>query len=154
MIEVPKFMQRNIPIKYDDPGLIPFRAHPSDAGADLFTATSVTIDPGDMCMIDTGVSLKIPMGYVGLVFNRSNQGKKRVQLANGVAVIDADYRGSIKVLLINNGSDPYSVIRFETRIAQLIIMPIVLGQFKQWTEEEGEWNDTARGLGGFGSTGI
>ena len=152
MSEIPKFMNVGVQVKLDDPKLMPYRAHPSDAGADLFTATSVTIYPQDQQMVDTGVAVKIPLGHVGLVFNRSSQGKKRVQIANGTGVIDSDYRGTIKVLLVNNGLDPYHIIKYETRIAQLVIVPILLGDFIKWTDTTEAWNDTVRGEGGFGST--
>ena len=105
-------------------------------------------------MVDTGVAIKIPMGYAGFIFNRSSQGKHRVQIANGTGIIDSDYRGNLKVILINNGVDPYNIIKYETRIAQLVIMPIMLGEFEPWhINDGGLWNDTERGTGGFGSTG-
>lgn len=147
-------MQRVVETKLADPKLAPYRAHPSDAGADLFTATSTVIAPGEQQMIDTGVAVKIPLGYVGLVFNRSSQGKLNVQIANGTGVIDSDYRGNIKVLLRNNSNVDYRIIKFETRIAQLTIVPVVLATFEKWEGSEDGWNDTERGSGGFGSTGV
>lgn len=152
---IPRFMQVPVDIKLDDPKLMPVRAHPSDAGADLFSKTDVQIYPGEMKLIDTGVSVKIPLGHAGLVFNRSSQGKIKVQIANGTGVIDSDYRGNIKVLLVNNGEDPYTISAFLTRIAQLVIVPVVLAQFRVFDESIiGRWDDTSRGTGGFGSTGV
>ena len=139
-------------IKLDDPRAMPLRAHPTDAGADLFIIFSKIVYPNDQHMFDTGVSVKIPPGYVGMVFNRSSQGKVRVQIANGTGIIDSDYRGNIKVILINNGHEPYEVHKFATRIAQLVIVPILLPEVK--VVDEANWNDTERGLGGFGSTGV
>ena len=151
---LPKYMQRILEVKLDDPRAKPLRAHPSDAGADLFSMEEVSIYPGDQKMIDTGVAIKIPLGYVGLIFNRSSQGKVGVQITNGTGVIDSDYRGNLKVLLKNNGEDPYFISPLATRIAQLVIMPVVLAGFCEYpgTTEE-SWHDTARGTGGFGSTG-
>jgi dUTP pyrophosphatase len=143
-----------IKIKLDDPKLAPYRAHASDAGADLFSKETHCIYPDDQVMVDTGVSIKIPVGYVGLVFNRSSQGKLRVQIANGTGVIDAGYRGNIKVLLINNGLNPYNIIKYETRIAQIVIIPVVLEPFEKWDVSQELWDDTERGTGGFGSTGT
>lgn len=152
---IPRFMQVPVDIKLDDPKLMPVRAHPSDAGADLFSKQSLDIYPGELKMVDTGVSVKIPLGHVGLVFNRSSQGKIKVQIANGTGVIDSDYRGNIKVLLANNGDDPYKVVEFSTRIAQLVIVPVVLAEFRVFDPSVmGLWEDTKRGTGGFGSTGT
>lgn len=139
-------------IKLDDPMAMPLRAHPTDAGADLFSVDTKIVYPKDQHMFDTGVSVKIPIGHVGMVFNRSSQGKVRVQIANGTGIIDSDYRGNIKVILINNGTDPYEVNKFATRIAQLVIVPIWIPKFEEVNEDD--WNDTDRGTGGFGSSGV
>lgn len=148
---IPKFYNTNIWVKTEDPNCMPNRAHLTDAGADLVCTENVTIYPGDKKLLDTGVAIQVPVGYVGLVFNRSSQGKIEVQLANAVGVIDSDYRGNIKVLLKNNGENPYVVKEFDTRIAQLVIVPIVLAIFKEYTGSD--WDNTERGAGGFGSTG-
>lgn len=139
-------------IKTDDYRAVPVRAHPTDAGADLFSSNEVAIYPGDTQLIDTGVAVKIPVGYVGLVYNRSSQGKIHVSIPHAVGVIDSDYRGNIKVLLQNNGEDPYFIYRYSTRIAQLVVAPIVLVEFKGWDATSSAWDDTERGQGGFGST--
>lgn len=139
-------------IKCEDKRCMPNRAHLTDAGADLVSVDTVSIYPGEQKMVDTGVAIKIPVGYVGLVFNRSSQGKVGIQIANGTGIIDSDYRGNIKVLLKNTGEDPYFIYPYSVRIAQLVITPIVLAQFEEWDDESG-WDDTARGTGGFGSTG-
>jgi dUTP pyrophosphatase len=103
-------------------------------------------------IIGLSVAVKIPHGYMGLVFNRSSQGKIHVTIPHSVGVIDSDYRGNIKVLLQNNGEDPYFISRYTTRIAQLVVVPIALVEFESWDAIE-SWEDTARGQGGFGSTG-
>ena len=139
-------------VKTDDVRAMPFRAHPTDAGADLFSNQEIQLYPGETKLVDTGIAVKIPEGYVGLVFNRSSQGKIHVSIPHAVGVIDADYRGNIKVLLQNNGEDPYFISRYTTRIAQLVIEPVMLAEFQSWNATEA-WDDTSRGAGGFGSTG-
>ena len=125
---------------------LPQRANPTDAGADLKSTENLIISPGEQAMVDCGVAVKIPVGYAGLVFNRSSQGKHGISIPHGVGVIDSDYRGNIKVILRNNSDVPYTISR-GNRIAQLVIVPIMLADFKDI------WNDTERGSGGFGSTG-
>jgi dUTP pyrophosphatase len=149
-IDIP-YRDLTIPVKLDFPECMPKRAHPTDAGADLFSVLSFGLMPDTKFLLDTGVAIKIPIGYVGLVVPRSSMGKVRVSIANTVGVIDSDYRGTIKVFLLNEGTEMFYVQAFETRIAQLIIMPIVLDEFTVHTEEN--WYDTKRGTGGFGSTG-
>lgn len=150
-MRVPEYMQREVQMKLSDNAIVPERAHPSDAGADLRSIENATIEVGQMRLIDTGVALKIPVGYVGLVYARSSMGKIRVTLANGTGVIDSDYRGNIKVMLLNEGMDPYKIIARETKIAQIVIVPIMLAKFVPF---ENSWDDTVRGTGGFGSTGA
>lgn len=126
---------------------LPQRQHRTDAGADLFAAETLELFPGEQKLIDTGVAVKIPSGYAGFVFNRSSQGKLGITIPHSVGVIDSDYRGNIRVILKNNGTDPYKIAAGQTRIAQLVIMPVLLADFVDC------WNDTERGIGGFGSTG-
>ena len=125
---------------------LPKRAHPTDAGADLFSYEDHEIYPEEQKLVDTGIAIKIPEGYAGFIFNRSSQGKKGITIPHSVGVIDSDYRGNLKVLLKNIGEDPYKISAGD-RIAQLVIMPVLLPEFKDI------WNDTQRGTGGFGSTG-
>ena len=125
---------------------LPKRAHRTDAGADLFSYEECEIYPGEQKLVDTGIAIKIPEGYGGFIFNRSSQGKKGITIPHSVGVIDSDYRGNLKVLLKNIGEDPYKILVGD-RIAQLVIQPVQLVDFKDI------WNDTARGTGGFGSTG-
>lgn len=140
-------------IKLSDPRSMPARAHEGDAGADLTSTTSLTLEPGQSYLFDTGVSVAIPHGQVGLVFNRSSQGKIKVQLNNAVGVIDAQYRGNVKVLLTNNGENDYVVEAFKTKIAQLVVMPVSLVDFEEFSGTDDQWVNTSRGTGGFGSTG-
>jgi dUTP pyrophosphatase len=149
-MRVPEYMNREVEVKLTSPEMMPVRAHPSDAGADLMSMSGDTLYPAYTNMYDTGVAIKIPVGYVGLVFSRSGQGKIGVSLPNSVGVIDSDYRGNIKVMLINNGDKPYIIEAKNTKIAQLVIVPIMLAKF---ITHESTWDDTVRGTGGFGSTG-
>jgi dUTP pyrophosphatase len=140
-------VRQKIDCKVEDKMYLPRRANPTDAGADLMSTETLEIYPGDQKLVGTGVATKIPEGYAGFVFNRSSQGKKGITIPHSVGVIDADYRGEIKVLLKNIGEDPYKIERGD-RIAQLVIMPVLLPEFVDI------WNDTQRGTGGFGSTGT
>jgi dUTP pyrophosphatase len=126
---------------------MPQRQHPTDAGADLLCTEDYELRPEEQKLFDTGVAVKIPPGFAGFVFNRSSQGKTGIIIPHSVGNIDGDYRGNIKVILKNIGWVPYKIIAGETRIAQLVIMPVVLANFVDF------WNDTKRGTGGFGSTG-
>jgi dUTP pyrophosphatase len=125
---------------------LPERAHPTDAGADLFALESHEIYPGEQKLVDTGVAVKIPPGFAGFIFNRSSQGRRGITIPHSVGVIDADYRGNLKVVLKNISEDPY-LIQAGDRIAQLVIQRVELPAFRD------SWNDTQRGTGGFGSTG-
>lgn len=141
-----------VEIKLDNEDCLPVRAHQWDAGMDLKATTSLSIPPGAMRVVDTGVSIKIPLGYVGLVFSRSSMGKVSVTLANSVGVIDESYRGNIKVMILNH-SDLYYEIKKGDRISQLVITPVLIPDLLIRVGEVEGWNDTARGEGGFGSTG-
>lgn len=145
-------IRKTLQCKLEPGAQIPQRAHDTDAGADLFAwfPQSETqwceIYPGEQKLVDTGVAVKIPEGFAGFVYNRSSQGKKGITIPHSVGVIDADYRGNIKVILKNLGEDPYT-IKAGDRIAQLVIQQVELVEFRD------VWNDTQRGTGGFGSTG-
>lgn len=145
MVEI----KQELPCLVDDKAFLPQRAHANDAGADLMACIDETIElyPGEQKLIGTGVAIKIPVGYGGFIFNRSSQGKRGITIPHSVGVIDTDYRGEIKVLLKNISEDVYKIERGD-RIAQLVIMPVLLVDFID------TWNDTERGTGGFGSTGT
>lgn len=120
------------------------------AGADLYSTEEKTaIPPHKTVFIGTGLAMEIPQGYVGLIFARSGLACKRsLAPANKVGVIDADYRGEIKVAL-HNHSDEEQIIEEGERVAQLTILPYITAQY----EEVETLEDTVRGAGGFGSTG-
>lgn len=121
------------------------------AGADLSACLDepVTIQPGQTAFLPTGLAIAVPRGYAGLVFARSGLGCKRgLAPANKVGVIDADYRGQVHVALLNHSGEPQSIYPGD-RIAQLLIIPVLTPEM----EEVAELDETARGEGGFGSTG-
>lgn len=146
-------MTYGVPIKKLDPAAkIPTYGSECAAGADLYALlpSPLTVAPGETVLVHTGIALALPVGTVGLIFARSGLATKRgLAPANKVGVIDADYRGEIMVALHNHGSDPATIEPYE-RIAQLAIVPYVTASFLP-TEE---LDDTARGVGGFGSTGA
>lgn len=121
------------------------------AGADLYCAEEheISVCSGQKCSIGTGISMEIPEGYVGLVFARSGLAcKNGLRLCNSVGVIDADYRGEIKVVL-HNDSEYVREIKPGERVAQMIVMPYPKVSFI----EAEELSDTVRGESGFGGTG-
>lgn len=131
-------------------GTPPQYAHPGDAGADLVAAQGATLKPGERATIPTGVSIALPDGFVAFVMPRSGLAAKHgVGLVNSPGTIDAGYRGEISVVLINTDSTSSFVIEAGDRIAQLVIQPVVRARFVPVTELPG----SARGAGGFGSTG-
>lgn len=139
-------------IKVSSVHCVPSRANPTDAGLDLRAIEDYTLKPNIPTMVDCGISVKIPPGHVGLLFSRSGFAKRNVTLANSVGVIDSDYRGPIKAALVNRGTEE-QYIEAGDKVAQLVIVPIVLPQIVISTETEEQWLDTSRGAGGFGSTG-
>lgn len=133
-----------------DPDLpLPGYAHPGDAGLDLHAADTTTLQPGHRALIPCGIAVAIPDGHVGLVHPRSGLAVDHgLTVLNAPGTIDAGYRGELKVLLINHGADPVEV-RHGQRIAQLLILPVVAVDVR----EVDRLGTTARGAGGFGSTG-
>ena len=136
--------------KLDERAKLPTYGTVDSAGADLYAVldNELSIEPGETKVIPTGLSMAIPKGYVGLIYARSSLGtKKGLAPANKVGVIDADYRGEVKVVLFNQSNET-QIISPEERIAQIIITPYVKVDF----EEVNELSETKRGNGGFGST--
>lgn len=127
----------------------PGRAHAGDAGVDLRARISVVLAPGERALVPTGIAVAIPDGYAGLVVPRSGLAVRAgIGVVNAPGLIDAGYRGEVGVVLINHGGDPVEIERGE-RIAQLVVVPVVVGEFV----EVDELPASARGAGGFGSTG-
>ena len=138
-------------IKRLDPGLpVPGRAHPGDAGADLLAAEDVELAPGARAAVPTGVAIALPDGYAGFVHPRSGLAARHgVTIVNAPGTVDAGYRGEIKVTLLNTDAD--TPVRFQRgdRIAQLVIQRVEYPVFLEVDTLPG----SARGDGGFGSTG-
>jgi dUTP pyrophosphatase len=134
-----------------DPGLpVPERAHPGDAGADLFAAADVELAPGQRAVVPTGVAIALPHGYAAFVHPRSGLASRYgVTIVNAPGTVDAGYRGEIRVTLLNTDAD--TPVRFQRgdRIAQLVVQRVEYPVFHEVERLPG----SARGDGGFGSTG-
>ena len=129
---------------------LPSRAHDGDAGLDLYAAVSATIDPGERATVATGIAIEVPAGHAGLVLPRSGLAARHgVALVNAPGLIDAGYRGEIKVLLLNTDRTEPFEISVGDRIAQLVLTPVAEAD----TVEVAELAGSARGEGGFGSSG-
>ncbi|GAB2859423.1 dUTP diphosphatase [Actinoallomurus bryophytorum] len=144
-------MTVDILIQRLDPGLpAPTYAHPGDAGADLVAAEDVELAPGERVMVPTGIALALPDGYAAFVHPRSGLAARLgVTIVNAPGTVDAGYRGEIKVTLLN--TDIRSTVRLQRgdRIAQLVIQRVERAVFHEVETLPG----SARGDGGFGSTG-
>jgi dUTP pyrophosphatase len=128
---------------------LPAYATAGAAGMDVVSAEDVTISPGGRHAVATGLALAIPPGFEIQVRPRSGLALKHgVTVPNAPGTIDSDYRGELKVILINHGSEPFAIRRGD-RVAQLVLAPVVRAS---WLEVA-ELDETARGAGGFGSTG-
>jgi dUTP pyrophosphatase len=136
--------------KLKDNAVIPTRAHPGDAGLDLYSTEIAHLGPGERWSVGTGIALEIPEGHAGLVLPRSGLAREHgIALVNAPGLIDAGYRGEVRVLLLN--TDPAETVRIEAgaRIAQLVVTPVAIAAPVEVTE----LSDSARGEGGFGSSG-
>ena len=141
-----------LPIKRLDPDLpLPSYAHLGDAGLDLYAAEDAELPPGHRALVPTGIAVAIPEGYAGFVQPRSGLALKRgLSIVNTPGLIDSHYRGEISVIAVN--LDPAEAIRIARgeKIAQLVIQRVERVDLI----EADELDDTARGEGGFGSTGV
>jgi len=128
---------------------LPAYATAGAAGMDVVSAEDVVIAPGARHPVATGLALAIPQGIEIQVRPRSGLALKHgITVPNTPGTIDSDYRGELKVLLINHGTEPFAIARGD-RVAQLVLAPVVQAAW----EEVDELDETARGAGGFGSTG-
>ena len=137
--------------KLNENAILPAYGSAEAAGADLYACLDapVEIAPGETAWISTGIALEVPKGCAGLVYARSSLGAKRgLAPANKVGVIDSDYRGEIRVVLLNHSKQTQTVAPGE-RVAQFLITPVLTPAYT----EVAELSDTDRGAGGFGSTG-
>jgi dUTP pyrophosphatase len=140
-----------LPVKRLDPDLpIPGYARAGDAGLDLLAAEDVEIPPGRRTAIPTGIAVAIPKGYAGFVHARSGRAlREGLALVNAPGLIDAGYRGEIRVIVVNLDSTEPIYVKRGDKIAQLVIQPV---EFAQLVEMD-ELPESQRGEGGFGSTG-
>jgi len=135
-----------------DPDLpLPGYAHVGDAGLDLYAASEITLSPGHRALIRTGVAVAIPEGYAGFVQPRSGRAlRDGLSVVNTPGLIDSHYRGEIQVIAINLDPETPLTVRFGDKVAQLVIQRV---ERCELVEVE-QLDSTARGEGGFGSTGT
>ncbi|MEE4315863.1 dUTP diphosphatase [Erythrobacter dokdonensis] len=128
---------------------LPAYATSGAAGMDVVSAEDVTLAPGARHAVATGLALAIPQGYEVQVRPRSGLALKHgITVPNTPGTIDSDYRGELKVILVNHGAEPFAIARGD-RVAQLVLAPVVQAAW----DEVAELDATERGDGGFGSTG-
>jgi dUTP pyrophosphatase len=129
---------------------MPTRATSGDAGLDLYASEAARLEPGTRASVGTGIAIEIPGGHAGLVLPRSGWAAKHgISLVNAPGLIDAGYRGEVRVLLLNTDRDEAFEIGEGDRIAQLLVVP-----FASLDPVESErLGESERGVGGFGSTG-
>lgn len=128
---------------------LPAYATHGAAGMDVLAAEDVTLTPGARHAVATGLALAIPAGFEIQVRPRSGLALKHgISVPNTPGTVDSDYRGELKVILINHGAEPFAIRRGD-RVAQLVLAPVVQASW----EEVADLDETARGAGGFGSTG-
>lgn len=131
---------------------LPKYATPGSAGMDLYAAVGedVILAPGEVRLISTGIRIAIPVGFEGQIRPRSGLALRNgITMLNSPGTIDSDYRGTVAVIAINHGKEPFTVRRGE-RIAQLVICPVARAEW----ELVGDLDDTQRGTGGFGHSGV
>ena len=145
-------MSLTVHIRLLDPDIpVPALAHRHDAGYDLYSRVSITLAPGQRALIPTGIALAIPPGYAGFVQPRSGLASNHgISIVNSPGLIDAGYRGEVKVIVINHDPTHTVTIRRKDKICQLVIQKVEEARFIQVDSLE----ETDRGQGGFGSTGT
>ena len=130
---------------------VPGRAHPGDAGLDLHAVEGVELAPGERAKVGTGIAVELPPGHAGWVVPRSGLAARHgIGVVNAPGLIDAGYRGELSVVLINMDRHAGFEVEVGMRIAQLVVAPVALPELVEVAELEA----SARGSGGFGSTGA
>lgn len=130
---------------------IPHMAYNGDAGVDLRSVERIVLEPQERAMVATGLAIALPEGYAGFVLPRSGLAAKHgISIVNAPGLIDSNYRGELKVILLNTDSNESFTIEIGDRIAQLIVMPVPTINFEQVEE----LTESQRGESGFGSSGI
>jgi dUTP pyrophosphatase len=136
--------------RLDERARLPTRAHPGDAGLDLYALEAATLQPGERASVATGIAVEIAPGHAGLVLPRSGLAQRHgISVVNAPGLIDAGYRGELRVLLLNTDRDQRFELAAGDRIAQLVIVAVALPE----VAEVDALSETARGAGGFGSSG-
>ena len=129
---------------------LPARAHADDAGLDLCAVERVELRPGDRALVATGIAIELPPGHAGWVVPRSGLAARHgISIVNAPGLIDPGYRGEVKVILVNTDRSAPFVVEPGERIAQLVVAAFAAAE----VEEVRDLGETARGAGGFGSTG-
>jgi dUTP pyrophosphatase len=137
-------------VRLDERATLPTRAHPGDAGLDLYALEAAVLEPGDRASIATGIAVEIPLGQAGLVLPRSGLAEHHgIALVNAPGLIDSGYRGELRVLLLNTDRHQRFELMAGARIAQLVMLRIELGA----PVEVASLELSERGRGGFGSSG-
>lgn len=137
-------------IKLREDAIVPIQAHVGDAGSDLYAVEGARLEPGARAKVPTGIAVAIPEGHAGLVLPRSGLAHKHgITLTNTPGLIDSGYRGELQVLMLNTDRQETYEVQPGERIAQLVLVTFAA---PAWTEV-GEFEETARGEGGFGSSG-
>ena len=149
--EPPGFAPVDLLVRRLDPEVpLPAYAHPGDAGADLVTTVDAELAPGERAVLPTGLAIALPAGYAAFVHARSGLAARcGVALVNAPGTVDAGYRGEIKVILVNLDPREPVILHRGDRIAQLVLQRVERARFHEVTALPG----SARGAGGFGSTG-
>ena len=138
-------------LKLNEHTVIPQNAYPGDAGYDLCATQEITLQPFERALVPTGLAIAIPQGYAGLVVPRSGLAiKQGLSLVNTPGLIDSNYRGELKVIAINLDPTTPITISVGDRIAQLVVVAVADVTFEECDSLE----DTVRGTGGFGSSGV
>lgn len=131
-------------------GILPQKAHTTDAGYDLYASKPLALAPGEWAAVETGIALAMPVGIEAQIRPRSGLALKHgITLLNAPGTIDADYRGEIKVIMINHGRNIFEILP-GMKIAQMVFSPILETNLL----EVEQLDETERGQGGFGSTGY
>lgn len=138
--------------KAEDKEFLPVYSSAEAAGADLKACIrdDIVLKPGQRYLVPTGISIQLPAGYEAQIRPRSGLAIKHgISLVNAPGTIDSDYRGEVKIIMINHGSEDFVIHRGD-RIAQMVIAPVIHGMFAL----SNSLDSTDRGAGGFGSTGV
>jgi dUTP diphosphatase len=137
--------------RLDTRARLPTRAHPSDAGLDLYALEAAVLAPGERASIPTGIAVEIPPGHAGFVLPRSGLAARHgISVVNAPGLIDADYRGELRVLLLNTDRERAFELAGGDRIAQLVVVAVAIAE----VDEVPTVTESARGAGGFGSSGV